>query len=277
MRQKNLDDYSPEHLKRLKNILAEVFSNLGKLSENFYLVGGLVPELLVENKLPYLPEYIGTLDIDLAINVALNNKKTFRNLYDILRRMRFEKQRSLDGAEAISHSFIRYEGGYKPVVLDFLIDDKFEPKADKLKKISPNVEAAKFKGVYLVFEDFLVRDISGVNRKDVKIKIPNIVPFLTLKAFAYADEEGGLSKDVFDIWYTIVNFKEGPVSVNGELSGYSKNRDVKSALHIIKDVFGEEASRGTQAVANILNRRYGLERARAIKEAVSPIRLLNFK
>lgn len=64
MRRGKFDEYSAAHLRRLKYILADIYSGLGRISDELYLVGGLVADLLVRNKLVYLKEYLGTLDID---------------------------------------------------------------------------------------------------------------------------------------------------------------------------------------------------------------------
>ncbi len=101
MRHKELDDYSPGHLRKLKKILSDIYLRFGKLSENFYLVGGLVPDLLVRNKLPYLKEYLGTLDIDLAIKLAVNEREKFKDFYKNLRAIGFEKQKTSDGMDII--------------------------------------------------------------------------------------------------------------------------------------------------------------------------------
>jgi hypothetical protein len=97
---------------------------------------------------------------------------------------------------------------------------------------------------------------------------------LTLKAFAYLDEENRAAKDAYDIWYTIVNFKYGPVSVKEELSKYKRNKDVADAFKVIRRVFNNETSSGTKDVVNILTARYGLDRALAVKEVMYPIRIL---
>lgn len=274
MRHKEFNDYSPRHLERLKEILADIYCQFGKSSENFYLVGGLVPDLLVRNKLPYLKEYLGTLDIDLAVRFAMDDKGEWEDFYKNLRALGFEKQKSSNGTDIISHSFIKYESGYKPIVLDLLIDDRFPPKADRLIEIAPDVEAVKFKGVYLVFDDFLVRDIKTIEQKPIAIKVPNIIPFLTLKAFAYIDEENRLAKDAFDIWYTVVNFEQGPESVRGELLKYEQNRDVQDAFDAIRRLFGSVTSSGSKDVSDILVVRYGLGRSLANREVVSPIERL---
>lgn len=275
MRNKAFEYYSPNHLGKLRRVLADIYTAFGDVSENLYLVGGLVPDFLVKNKLTYLREYLGTLDIDLAIKFAVSEKGKYRNLYNILRSMGFEKQKTDDGMDVMNHSFIKHESGYRPIVLDLITDDKFAPAADKLKEIAPNVEAVKFRGVYLVFSDFIAVDlwVAGT-KKSVRIKIPNIVPFLTLKAFAYSDEENGAAKDAYDIWYTIVNFKDGPVSVREELSKYKGNKDVADANKMILRDFDHETSSGTKDVVNILTVRYGLDRALAVKEILYPIRSL---
>ncbi|MFH0838671.1 MAG: hypothetical protein V1893_00600 [Candidatus Omnitrophota bacterium] len=273
MRSKAFEDYSPIHLGKLRRVLADIYTAFGDVSENLYLVGGLVPDLLVKNKLTYLREYLGTLDIDLAIKFAVSEKGKYRNLYNILRSIGFEKQKTDDGMDVMNHSFIKYESGYKPIVLDLITDDKFEPAADKLKEIAPNVEAVKFRGVYLVFNDFIVIELGVAGtKKSVQIKIPNIIPFLTLKAFAYSDEENRVAKDAYDIWYTIVNFNDGPVSVLEELSKYKGNKDVADALKVILRDFDHETSSGTKDVVDILTVRYGLDRALAVKEVIYPIR-----
>lgn len=278
MRDKVFEYYSPIHTGTLRRVLAELYTALGDASENLYLVGGLVPDLLVKNKLSYLKEYLGTLDIDLAIKFAVSEKDRFRNMYAILRSMGFEKQKTDDGRDVMSHSFIKYESGYKPIVLDLITDDRFEPAADKLKEIAPDVDAVKFRGVYLVFGDFIAVDLgtSGTKRA-VRIKIPNIIPFLTLKAFAYSDEENRAAKDAYDIWYTIVNFKDGPVSVEEELAKYKGNKDVVDAFKAIYRHFDDESSSGTKDVADILVKRYGLERVFAHREIIVPIKSLKFK
>lgn len=275
MRNKAFEYYSPIHLGKLRRVLADIYTAFADLSENLYLVGGLVPDLLVKNKLSYLREYLGTLDIDLAIKFAVSEKGKYRNLYNILRSMGFEKQKTDDGMDVMNHSFIKYESGYKPIVLDLITDDRFEPAADKLKEIAPNIEAVKFRGVYLVFNDFIAVDLGVTGKKkSVRIKIPNIIPFLTLKAFAYSDEENRAAKDAYDIWYTIVNFKDGPVSVKEELLKYKGNKDVTDAFKVIRRDFDHETSPGTKDVVNILTVRYRLDRALAFKEVMYPIRSL---
>lgn len=274
MRDKLFDEYSTAHSGTLKRVLAEIYSALGVISQDLYLVGGLVPDLLVKNKLTYLREYLGTLDIDLAIKFAISEKAKYKDFYRILRAAGFEKQTTSDGADVMNHSFIKYESGYKPIVIDLITDDRLEPAADKLKEIAPNVDAVKFRGVYLVFDDFIVRDIGSDRNKMVQVKIPNIIPFLTLKAFAYSDEENGSAKDAFDMWYTIVNFNDGPISVREELAKYKDNKDVTDAFKAIQRQFDNETFLGTKDVANILVKRYGLERALANMEIVSPVRYL---
>lgn len=275
MRNKEFEYYSPIHLGKLRRVLADIYTAFGDVSENLYLVGGLVPDILVKNKLAYLREYLGTLDIDLAVKFAVSEKVKYRGLYNILRSIGFEKQKTDDGMDVMNHSFIKYESGYKPIVLDLITDDKFEPAADKLKEIAPNVEAVKFRGVYLVFNDFIAVDLGVAGtKKSVRIKIPNIIPFLTLKAFVYSDEENRAAKDAYDIWYTVVNFRDGPVSVREELSKYKRNKDVADAFRLIHREFDNLTSSGTKDVVNILTVRYGLDRALAVKEVMYPIRSL---
>jgi len=274
MRNKVFDDYSQAHLGRLRHMLSDIYEAFGSISENMYLIGGLVPDLLVSNKLPYLKEYLGTLDIDIAIKFVVSQRGKYKDFYKIIRSMGFEKQKTSDGLDLMNHSFIRYEGGYQPIIIDLITDDKFEPMSDKLKEIAPNVDAVKFRGVYLVFDDFIIRELIQEEKKAIQIKIPNIVPFLTLKAFAYSDEENRAAKDAYDIWYTIVNFKSGPASVGEELLNYKGNKDVKDGFKAIYRYFDDESSIGTKDVANILVKRYGLDRAFANKEIIIPIKKL---
>lgn len=126
----------------------------------------------------------------------------------------------------------------------------------------------------MVFEDFLVRQIKMRGKHPLEIKIPNIIPFLTLKLFAYADRVSRLAKDAFDIWYVLVNYKEGPDSVKKELKKYKDNTDVKEAFKVIPALFGEETSEGVRDVVNILARRYGLDIDFARREVFAPFQKL---
>lgn len=86
--------------------------------------------------------------------------------------MGFEKQKTDDGLDVMNHSFIKYESGYRPIALDLITDNKFAPAADKLKELSPDVDAVKFRGVYLVFNDFIAVDIGAAGtKKSVRIKM----------------------------------------------------------------------------------------------------------
>jgi hypothetical protein len=274
MRSKPFDDYSPAHLRMLRSILSELFIALGEMSKDLYLVGGLVPDLLVDCNLAYIKEYLGTLDIDLAIKFVISRKTKYADLYNILRSLGFDKQKTMDGRDVMSHSFMKYESGYKPIIIDLITDSNLKPTSDKLKEIAPNVDAVKFRGVYLVFKDNLEINLGNTKNRPVKIRIPNIIPFLTLKSFAYSDEDGRSAKDAYDIWYTIVNYRNGPASVKEELVKYKGNRDVADAFKHIQHDFMDESSSGTKDVVDILVRRYGLERAFAIKEVLSPLKYL---
>lgn len=271
MRKKSFDEYSSAHLRILRTTLAGLFAALGDISKDLYLVGGLVPDLLVNNKLPYIREYLGTLDIDLAIHFTVSRKAVYVDLYKILRSLGFEKQKTSDGGDVMNHSFIRYESGYKPVIIDLITDDRLDPAADKLKEIAPNVDAAKFRGVYLVFDDYIEIDLGDAKDGPAPVKIPNVIPFLTLKSFAYLDEDNRSSKDAYDMWYTIVNYNDGPISVKEELKKYKNNKDVADAFRAIRRHFRDESSIGTKDVSDILVMRYGLERAFAVREVISPI------
>lgn len=274
MRKKDIGGYSSSHLARLKDVLTELSTGFGGLWKNFYLVGGLVPDLLVTNKLPYLKEHLGTLDIDLAVEFAVDKRSDFAGCYKEIQALGFVKQKTADGTEAMSHTFIRHKGGYESIELDLIVDDSFDPKADKLVEIARDVEAVKFRGVYLVFEDFIRRYLKGKNGANIEIKISSIIPFLTLKSFAYLDAENRLAKDVFDIWYTVVNFEDGPDSVKRELLRYKGNRDVEDAFDGIKPLLSSESAPGVKNIVEILINHYGLERARANKEVIYPFRKL---
>ncbi|MFH0764107.1 MAG: hypothetical protein V1927_03810 [Candidatus Omnitrophota bacterium] len=98
-----------------------------------------------------------------------------------------------------------------------------------------------------------------------------------MKAFAYSDEENSTAKDAYDIWYTTVNFKDGPASVKEELAKYKGNKDVGDAFRAIRRYFDSENSSGTKDVVNILTKRYGLNRMLAVKEVIYPINQLFVK
>lgn len=270
MRKKTIEEYSSRALNILKGELFELYHGLGALADNLYLIGGLACDLLVKNKLPYLTEYLGTTDIDLAVRFVGKISPAPESLYDILRELNFERDKAKDGSDLLSHSFIKRVGPF-PVVVDLITDAQIPPESDKLVELAPRVDAVKFRGVYLVFNDYIKREIRR-GEEVIRIKIPGIVPFITLKAFAYDNEHD--PKDAYDIWYSVSNFEEGPKSVLEELKEYEDNQEVKDALKIIKRMFAHAASYGIIDVCNILTGRYNLERGRSENEVITPFSII---
>ena len=67
-------------------------TKLGDLICDIVVVGGLVPNLLIdqENLPPGLPPHVGTMDLDLGLALAILNGERYRQLGDRLRGAGFE-------------------------------------------------------------------------------------------------------------------------------------------------------------------------------------------
>lgn len=125
----NLDDlatvtsYTPDGLERIRTVCLTVATVLGDLmEEEITVVGGLVPSLIIDQQ--RLPEgaepHPGTMDLDLALQLAVLEEGGYREISARLRAAGFAPDRNAAGNPTLQRWVIS-SGSGREATVDFLI------------------------------------------------------------------------------------------------------------------------------------------------------------
>lgn len=74
-------DYGKREIEASRSVLVELIHLLGEFKDSIVLVGGSVPPLLYHNN---ARDYVGTLDVDLAINHLTIDEETYQTMRNAL-------------------------------------------------------------------------------------------------------------------------------------------------------------------------------------------------
>jgi len=201
-------EYSDRTTDAIKSVLIEIAQILGSYEGKYAVVGGAVPWLLANN--PEMP-HIGTIDIDLSLKPEELGAYEYTGLIEALLEAGYHQDEGLkkfqlvrtlpgvDGAPAID------------VIVDFMV-----PRGAVLMKndvpIIENFAVFKADGADLANEYQELVTIEGPmpngGQNRVQIAVASIPAILAMKGFAL---RGRLkTKDAYDVYYCIRNYKDGP-------------------------------------------------------------------
>ena len=184
--------------------------------ERIYLAGGLVPRYLI-TKLPDLARpHVGTTDVDLVVGVAVLDERPepYETLVTNMRKAGFDMYADEVGRQQSFRWSVVIDG--KTVLVEFMTAQGGAPGSVARPRQGTGAKLGAFeaRGASLVALDYVEREIRG-KLKDgsesfAKLRVANLVPFLTLKSLAL-DERGVVKhKDAYDIVFTLGNWSGGP-------------------------------------------------------------------
>jgi len=238
-------DYSEELVKAARSVLLEVVHLLGGYWEHIVLVGGWVPDILLNSK---ESPHIGSIDVDLALNHLKLKDEGYKSIQELLigRGYRRGKQ------PFIFYRTVTIEGNDIRVQVDLLSGEyQGTAKSHRHQKIQGGL-ARKTRGCDLAFDSPLVvtveGELPGGARDAVKVRVSSIVPFLIMKGMAL--DERLKEKDAWDIYYCIQNYPGGLDHLIGEFELYLEHGLVKEGLAKIAKHFASEKHVGPRFVAD---------------------------
>lgn len=248
-------DYSKASTEAVKSVCLYVATVLGDLTDHVVVVGGLVPTLIVDQTAPGDP-HAGTLDLDLALSMALLDAGLYREISARLRDAGFRADSNDKGNRASQHWVIERS---LRIAVDFLIEPAVgeADMAGRNKHLEEDFAAIIVPGLHLAFRDFVTVPLTGetpVGEKESRaMRVCGPGAFIVLKALAC--ENRRKSKDAYDIVYILQNYGSGRESVVDRMRPLLDDSATQKALAILEEKFVDENAIGPVRVAEFLGDR----------------------
>jgi|GEM_PF-78143 len=251
MKPKHRGGYTAAHTDLCERALLTLLRGLGPWRESIFLIGGLVPKLLIDRNRPVreaADAHAGTMDVDLVIDVqVLTRTDAYRTLEQNLKAMGFERGLNIDGQP--QHFSWRKRFAGMTVVVDLLCDGPVEG-GGRVQALpgERRLSALAIPGAHLVFTNYVEVELDGEllearGDASARIRVAGIVPFLVLKALAFEDRSE--QKDAYDIVYALMNYETGPEVVAGhfaaEMARLPEETLLQRALEILRKRFASDA------------------------------------
>ena len=267
----NRRDYTAEAVEACKSVLLELLRVLGEFRDQVVLVGGWVPGLLLRDA----PErHVGTLDVDLAVDVANLPEETYESFLRALEARGYRQ----DKAQPFRfYRDVPVPGGAPIVVeVDFLAGEYGGTGPRHRTQAARDIRARKARGCDLVFENSVKVTVEGRlpagGVEKATVRVAGIVPWLVMKGMALADRIK--EKDAYDIVYVIRHYPGSRRALAIDLRPHLDNFLVREGLGKIRSKFASANHWGPIAVADFLGVTEPEERAITTRRAYEEVTAL---
>ncbi len=240
---KDISGYTPWQADRAERVLLEIWSHLGDYHEHLVLVGGLAPRYLVPQNREDVPKHCGTLDVDLAVSLAVADVKAYAGIRQMLERIGLRPGTNPRGNEQ-RHSFIM-EDTQGPVIVDFLTT-RYDGPNTVVRTVEKQLSAIQVEGLGLALKDPVTVPLKGESLKGgivtTTLRVCRPVPFVVLKALAFEKRREG--KDVHDLVY-ILRYSGGAAELANKVTPEEHEADAFGhAMETLTGNFGSPEDDG---------------------------------
>jgi hypothetical protein len=249
------DQYAPEQLRAVRAVCFDLASALGDLRDELVIVGGLVPSLLIGPHHVGGEAHVGTLDLDVGLQVGLSDRARYHRLVRSLRDSGFAPATTGRDGETTRYRWVSVTHGS---LVDFLIPPR-QPEARKgdLVTVDQDLQAVVTPGLRLAFRDREVVRVdrwwSGDKKAAQRVQVCGPGAFAALKALAFRDRHE--NKDAYDLHYLIRHYGTEVEDVSRRLGPLLDDPDAQAAVTCLREDFANLDSPGPRAVAAFLLRR----------------------
>jgi hypothetical protein len=239
-------DYGKREVEAARSVLVELIHLLGEFRDAIVLVGGSVPPLLFRET---AKDYVGTLDVDLALNHITIDDETYQTIRNALLKRGYK-----EGSQPfIFFREVPTEAGDPVVVEVNFLSGEYggTGKSHRTQKIQ-DVRARKARGCDLAFDNFVTVEMEAElpdgGKDRVTCKVAAVVPFIVMKGMALADRMK--EKDASDIYYCLTHYPGGLDRLIEEFQIYIGDGLVQEGLLKISDKFASPGYIGPKQVAD---------------------------
>ncbi|WP_291319190.1 hypothetical protein [Desulfonatronospira sp.] len=246
--------YSREQTDLVIRVCLMIATRLKDMMDDFVIVGGLVPSLIIDHKslVPEKDVHVGTMDLDIGLKLAIFEGQRYETLTERLRGSGFVPDLNKEGRLIHQRWKLR---DYPRVSLDFLIPPgEEEDQGGRLKHIQPDFAAIITPGLELAFVDrqriTLTGQTPGNEEGSRDVWVCGAGAFTVLKALAF--DGRGANKDAYDLYYVLRYYGDGTKDVADRLRPLITDDAAKRGLEILKRDFLMHNGLGPRRVAEFL-------------------------
>jgi hypothetical protein len=242
-------DYGKKEVNICLSVIVEIMTILGSYRDEIVLIGGWVPYFILDKK---GKDHIGSIDIDLALDFKKISDKSYRSILELLR-----KRGYIQGNQPFifNRNINTEDGSTFSIEIDLLSGEYGGTTRSHRTQRIQEINARKARGCDLAFEHNITISVKSIMpdgaENEVNIKVASIVPFLVMKGMALWDRMK--EKDVYDIYFTILNYPGGINAIAEVFKPVINNKLVKEGLGKILAKFNDTDSVGPTWLINFLD------------------------
>lgn len=229
-----------------RSVMIELVGLLGEYHDDFVIVGGWVPALLIpQDKC----RHIGSIDVDLALNHTTLRDPGYKTLRKLLVNRGYKPD---DEQPFIFWRKVSIGNRDIEVEVDLLAGEYEGTGKSHRTQVIQDVRARKARGCELAFllpeEITLEWTLPNGSRDRTVIRIAGIVPFLAMNGMAMANRLK--EKDPWDIYYCVRYYPEGIENLATVVAPHLDSKLVREGLLHIASNFTSPEQIGPRSVAD---------------------------
>ncbi len=243
-------DYTSRQTEAARRVLVDLGQVLGPFEDSLVLVGGSVPDLLIDGA---DEPHVGSIDIDLALDAEKLSQGQYAKLVEsLLKTGRYHQADEL--FKLFAEVDLEDGEGVVRVDVDFLKSPEARIKKNK-PRLTKGFRPLDVVGCEAVLKNPIVLEVRGrmINgaENSVEIRVASIPDFLIMKAYALLKRDK--PKDAYDICYCL-DYSPGGIGVLvSDWKARSDDKHVVKSREILTEKFESVNSFGPQQVVEFYN------------------------
>lgn len=241
-------EYDRLFVEAAHRVLLEVARLLYAYRDGIVIVGGSVPGLMFPED---LPEHIGTIDVDIALNQTTLQGIGYRSIMQLLSARGY-----IQGDQPfIFYRTLQVDGQEINVEVDFLTGEYGGTSKKHRTQVVQDMHPRKARACDLAFQNPIQITLEGIlpdgGKDKALIQVASIVPFLMMKAQALNNRLK--EKDAYDIYYCMSHYPGGMDSLVEAFRSFPDHPLIREGLSILGEKFHSTDSAGPVFVTNFLD------------------------
>jgi hypothetical protein len=267
--------YHVEQLEQVRAVCLYVATKLADLKEEWVIVGGLVPSLLIDQRrLEAVDRHVGTLDLDLGLQLGILEAGGYREITARLREAGFGPD-SNEAGNLVRQRWRHPSAAHATV--EFLIPPlQPDQRGGTLQSLEKDFAAVVAPGVDLAFRDRRIVTLSGTTlmgetaSRDVFVCGPGA--YVILKALAF--DGRGANKDAYDLFYVLQHYEVGLAAIAHSIRPLAGEASAQQALKVLNRDFRRIDATGPMRTAAFLGLTTDAFRAQVVGLVDALLRML---